>query len=125
MTDLSGLTLAQRHLITTSTARLKDEFAGVFATETIERFIADSLDQLLPNATVTTFVPIFVERFTRDRLKALAKVEGKTSAIFPRCCSCASTTPAAPRWPPAGCAASPATGSASPRSCPSVSARLS
>ena len=83
MPDLSGLTLAERHLISTSTARLKDEFAGVFAAETIERYITDSLDQLLPNATVTTFVPIFVERFTRDRLKALAKAEGKTTSDIP------------------------------------------
>jgi len=83
MTDLSGLTTAQRHLIVTSTNHLKDEFAGVFAPQTIERFIADSLDQLLANATITTFVPIFVERFTRDRLKALAKVEGKTISDVP------------------------------------------
>ena len=83
MNDLSGLTLAQRHLITTSTARLKDEFAGIFGPETIERFMTDSLDQLLPRAAVTGFVPIFVERFTRDRLKALAKVEGRTTSDVP------------------------------------------
>ena len=73
----SELTIAQRHLVGTATSRLKDEFAGVFAPETIERFIADSLDQMLSNARLTTFVPIFVERFTRYRLHALAKVEGK------------------------------------------------
>ena len=69
--------MAQRNLVKTASGRLKDEFAGIFAAETIERFIADSLDQLLGTAKVTTFVPIFVERFTRDRLRALAKVEGK------------------------------------------------
>ena len=40
------LTIAQRHLVATATNRLKDEFAGAFAQETIERFIADSLDQM-------------------------------------------------------------------------------
>jgi arsenate reductase len=83
MTDVSKLTLAQQHLIKTATARLKYEFVGVFAPETIERFIADSLDRLLPKAAVTAFVPIFVERFTRDRLKALAKVEGKLTSDIP------------------------------------------
>jgi arsenate reductase len=82
-TDISNLTLAQRNLVKTATGRLKDEFAGIFAAETIERFIADSLDQLLGSAKVTTFVPIFVERFTRDRLKALAKVEGKIETTVP------------------------------------------
>jgi arsenate reductase (thioredoxin) len=82
-TDISNMTLAQRNLIRTATGRLKDEFTGVFAAETIERFIADSLDQLLRTAKLTTFVPIFVERFTRDRLTALAKVEGKIKTTVP------------------------------------------
>jgi arsenate reductase (thioredoxin) len=82
-TDINSLTPAQRHLLLTTTVRLKDEFAGTFGPETIERFIADSLDRLLPNATVTAFVPIFVERFTRDRLNALAKVEGKLTTDLP------------------------------------------
>ncbi len=82
-TDVSALTLAQRNLVKTATGRLGSEFAGIFAAETIERFIADSLDQLLGTAKVTTFVPIFVERFTRDRLKALAKVEGKIETTVP------------------------------------------
>jgi arsenate reductase len=83
MTDTSTLTLAQRNLVRTATARLKDEFAGVFAAETIERFITDSVDQLLASAKIVTFVPIFVERFTRDRLTALAKVEGKIESTVP------------------------------------------
>ena len=83
MTTTSELSLAQQNLIRTATGRLKDEFAGVFAPETIERFIADSLDQLLAGAKITTFIGIFVERFTRDRLKALAKVEGRTTTALP------------------------------------------
>jgi protein-tyrosine-phosphatase len=83
MTDTNNLTLAQRNLLRTATARLKDEFAGIFAAETIERFITDSLDQLLGSAKVVTFVPIFAERFTRDRLRALAKVEGKIDSTTP------------------------------------------
>jgi arsenate reductase (thioredoxin) len=77
MPSVDDLSTAQRHLIHTSTVRLQDKFRGIFGPETIERYINDSLDQLLPNSEVVSFVPIFVERFAKDRLKALAKVEGK------------------------------------------------
>ena len=77
MPTLEDLSTAQRHLIHTSALRLQDKFEGIFSPETIERYINDSLDQLLPNSEVVSFVPIFVERFAKDRLRALAKVEGK------------------------------------------------
>jgi arsenate reductase len=77
MPSVDDLSTAQQHLIHTAAARLEDKFRGVFGAETIERYINDSLDQLLPNSQVTSFVPIFVERFARDRLRALAKIEGK------------------------------------------------
>src|SRR4029453_9900296 len=77
MSSVDDLSPAQRHLIHTSALRLQDKFEGVFGPETIERYINDSLDRLLPNSEVVSFVPIFVERFARDRLRALAKVEGK------------------------------------------------
>jgi arsenate reductase (thioredoxin) len=77
MPTVDDLSVAQRHLIRTSAVRLQDKFEGVFGSETIERYINDSLDQLLPNCEVVSFVPIFVERFAKDRLRALAKIEGK------------------------------------------------
>ncbi len=83
MPTIDDLSTAQKHLIRVASTRLQDTFSGVFAPETIERYITDSLDQLLPNAAVVSFVPIFVERFARDRLKALAKVEGKTVTDTP------------------------------------------
>ena len=43
----------------------------------------DSLDQLLPQAKITTFTPIFAERFARDRLTALAKIEGRLPVTTP------------------------------------------
>jgi arsenate reductase (thioredoxin) len=77
MPSVDDLSTAQRHLIRTAAARLQGKFKGIFGPETIERYINDSLDQLLPNSEVVSFVPIFVERFAKDRLEALAKVEGK------------------------------------------------
>ena len=77
MPTVDDLSTAQKHLIHTAAVRLEDKFRGIFGPETIERYINDSLDQLLPNSEVVSFVPIFVERFVKDRLRALAKVEGK------------------------------------------------
>ena len=61
---------------------LKDEFAKIFSVETIERYIADSLD-LLSGATVTTYIPMFAHRFARERLRALAQSEGLMAKEMP------------------------------------------
>jgi protein-tyrosine-phosphatase len=71
-----------RSLIRSVAGRLEDEFAGVFGPETIQRFMAESLDSL-SRARLKGFVPLFVERFTRDRLRALARVEGKSTSTNP------------------------------------------
>ena len=55
-------------------ARLKDEFAGIFSEQTIERYISESLD-LLGNSRINVFVPVLAHRFARERLKALAQAE--------------------------------------------------
>jgi arsenate reductase len=62
---------------------LTEEFAGVFARETIERYVNDSRDQLVTSARVQTFIPLLVYRFTRERLKALAQVEGTVAKDQP------------------------------------------
>jgi arsenate reductase (thioredoxin) len=56
-------------------ASLRDEFAGIFSGETIERFMAESLEAL-GRTRITDFVPLFVHRFARERLRALGQVEG-------------------------------------------------
>jgi len=55
--------------------RLSSEFEGMFGRETVERFARESFASLLETAEVTTFLPLFADRFTRDRLKALAQAE--------------------------------------------------
>ena len=57
-------------------AHLAQEFSGVYGTETIERFLDSSFDQFAGRATVTKFLPLLAERFARQRLHALARVEG-------------------------------------------------
>jgi protein-tyrosine-phosphatase len=45
--------------------------------ETIERFLHSSFDQFASQAKVVKFLPLMAERFARQRLRALAKVEGR------------------------------------------------
>jgi protein-tyrosine-phosphatase len=62
--------------------RLSEEFAGIFSAETIERFMAESL-VALKDARFTDFVPLFVHRFARERLRALGQVEGTVAKPVP------------------------------------------
>jgi protein-tyrosine-phosphatase len=64
-------------------ARLAEQFDGVFGTETVERFLASSYDQFATRATAVNFLPVMAERFARQRLKALARVEGKADNGLP------------------------------------------
>lgn len=61
--------------LTLALDRLCDEFPGVFSRETIERFINESSTSLR-DAPVQAFVPLFAERFARERLRAVAQAEG-------------------------------------------------
>ena len=61
---------------------LGDEFAGTFSPATIERYMVESLEAL-PAARFKQFVPLLVHRFARERLQALAQVEGKFAKDVP------------------------------------------
>jgi protein-tyrosine-phosphatase len=61
---------------------LRDEFAGTFSAETVERFMAESLDAL-GGARLKHYVPLFVHRFARERLRALGQVEGTIAKTVP------------------------------------------
>ncbi|HVQ49486.1 MAG TPA: arsenate reductase ArsC [Mycobacterium sp.] len=71
------LSIDQRLALKTAATRLEREFDGVFGVETIERFLHSSHDQFAGRATVPNFLPLLAERFARQRLNALARVEGK------------------------------------------------
>ncbi|WP_116948501.1 arsenate reductase ArsC [Jiangella endophytica] len=70
------LTLDQQVALTTAATRLASDFEGTFGTETIERFLHTSYDQFAGRAVVANFLPLLAERFARQRLTALARVEG-------------------------------------------------
>lgn len=74
--DWSALSPDQRQAMKTAATRLARDFDGVFGQETIERFLHSSFDQFATSAAVTRFLPLLAERFAKQRLQALAKVEG-------------------------------------------------
>jgi arsenate reductase (thioredoxin) len=61
---------------------LRSEFEGIFSAETIERFMTESLVDL-GHSRVKDFVPLFVHRFARERLRALGQVEGLIAKPVP------------------------------------------
>jgi arsenate reductase len=61
---------------------LTEEFSGIFSRGTIERYVQESLDSLR-NPRFEDFVPLLVNRFARERLRALAQVEGKLTKQVP------------------------------------------
>ena len=83
MPDLDELSPDQQLAIRTASRNLREEFAGVFAPETVELFLTKSFDQFADRAKFTNFIPLMAERFARQRLKALAKIEGKAEGGLP------------------------------------------
>ena len=71
-----------QHRLRSASVALQDEFRGVFAPETIERFIVDSLPDR-SGVRIEDFIPVFAHRFARERLRALAQVEGKIAKDVP------------------------------------------
>jgi arsenate reductase (thioredoxin) len=60
----------------TAASHLRQEFDGILGEETIERFLHSSYDQFADRASVPNFLPLLAERFARQRLRALVRVEG-------------------------------------------------
>jgi arsenate reductase (thioredoxin) len=60
----------------TARERLVSEFSGVFSRETVEEVVHDSAARW-KDAPIQTHVPIFAERFARERLRAAAQVGGQ------------------------------------------------
>ena len=83
MPALEHLTADAQYALRSAAKNLAGEFPGIFSAETIEQFLVTSYDQLAANARITTYLPLMAERFARQRLRALAKVEGQASAGTP------------------------------------------
>ncbi|MEJ7845321.1 MAG: arsenate reductase ArsC [Acidimicrobiales bacterium] len=83
MPDLDSLTIDQQLALKVAAKNLGATFEGTFGQETIQEFLANSYDQFAGRATVSNFVPLLAERFAKQRLTALARVEGKHNDGLP------------------------------------------
>ncbi len=75
--DRPDISLEQHTQLRAAAAQLKSDFDGTFGAETIERFLISSYDEFADRATVAQWLPLLAQRFAKQRLKALARVEGK------------------------------------------------
>jgi protein-tyrosine-phosphatase/DNA-binding transcriptional ArsR family regulator len=71
-----------RQTFARSIEALHEEFRGIYSLETIERYVNESIDRL-SGARVVDFIPLFVHRFSRQRLRALAQAEGAIAKEVP------------------------------------------
>lgn len=73
-----------RSALEDATRRLAGRFRGVFSEETCARVVEDSYVLIGERPTVgPNFMPIFVERFARERLEAVAQTEGLAPKALP------------------------------------------
>jgi arsenate reductase len=64
-----------RQTFARSIEALHEEFRGIYSLETVERYVNESIDRL-SGARVVDFIPLFVHRYSREQLRALAQAEG-------------------------------------------------
>lgn len=77
------LTTVERLARRQSAAALQRRWKGRMNVETIDRFLTESLDIILPNARIRTWVPVLAERLTNDRLRALVRLESDPTDLNP------------------------------------------
>ena len=77
-----GYSLDIQHELRVVAANLAREYEGQFNLETVQRFVNDSFEAL-GGARIKSFVPVIAERFARQRLRALAKVDQGTDSEVP------------------------------------------
>jgi protein-tyrosine-phosphatase len=77
--EYRDLSIDQQLALRTCAVNLGRQFGDIYGRDTIERFLHSSYDQFAALSTVPHFLPLLAERFARQRLEALARVEGHRS----------------------------------------------
>ena len=78
-----ALTTEQKLQIKQAAERLRQKLDGVVNAETIERYMNDSLDQLIERARMTKWVPLLAERYAGERLRALVRLQAGLTLTTP------------------------------------------
>ncbi len=82
-TPTAELTTEERLRINQASVRLQREFEGRVNAETVERLMNDSMDTILARARTREWVVLLAERFARDRLRALLRIESSAVDLAP------------------------------------------
>jgi len=81
--SLAKLTIEDRLRIRQAELSLEREYEGQLNAETVQRFMDESLDLLIPRARTTEWIVLLAERFTRDRLRALIRLDAADRGLNP------------------------------------------
>ena len=81
------LAIDQQLALRAAAGRLQDEFGNQIGMDTIEKFLSSSYDHFAARAKIPNFVPLLAERFTRQQLQAIVRIEdnvggGKPTVLF-------------------------------------------
>jgi arsenate reductase len=81
-TEMSPL---MRSALDDTTRRLSGKFRGVFSQKTVARCVEDSSERIGGDRRTVgpNFMPVFVERFAKERLQAVAQAEGSIPKELP------------------------------------------
>ena len=83
MLDTHTMIAAHRRCLLSAAGDLHEQFRGVFGEETIQALLFSSYAELAARATVDRWLVTGAERFTRQRLRALAHAESRAAGKFP------------------------------------------
>ena len=75
------ITAGERMCLHNAARDLRTEFRGTFSEQTIESLLLDSYAELASRATVTRWLVLGSERFTRQRLQALAHAQTLSGTV--------------------------------------------
>ena len=81
-TPLHGLT-SDEEVLHRIVGKLADRFEGIFAAETVDRYVFESYTALARTSRIRGFLVPRTERFAADRLRALATAKGAIERTVP------------------------------------------
>lgn len=81
--DGSSATVVVEGVLERVSDDLAARFAGVFAPDTVERYVRESYALLAESARITRYLPSLASRFAADRLSALARSESSSLEHVP------------------------------------------
>jgi protein-tyrosine-phosphatase len=78
-----GVSIDQDLALKVAATRLHEEFGDQIGVDTIEKLLHSSYDHFAARARIPNFVPLLAERFARQQLHAVARVEGNVGSGAP------------------------------------------